>query len=494
MKEKQSFLEAEKVTFCYFEKAKRNILENAAIQVKNGGITVLIGNSGCGKSTLSVVLAGLYPENGGFLKSGRIVLEGKELKEHAPAERTASLSLMFQNPDLQFCMDTLRKEMRFCLENISVPKEEMDDRIEYWAQKLHMESMLDRKLYTLSGGEKQKAALACLFLLESRGVLLDEPFANLDEDSARGIIEMLVKIQKERGLTVIAIDHRLDLWLDAADEILVLGEGGRILERGIRKENLPDYRKLFSEQGLSYPEPAIRKEPSPQNARPALVLKDTSVKPWILEAQASFPMGKVTALLGSSGAGKTTLFQVLLKQKPYEGSICFDFGEGLQELSGMKKKELFANLGIVFQNPGNQFLTSNVREEVAVSIRRWSPKLSEEEMDRRVLNSLTDYGLEHYRKYSPYMLSQGQQRRLAVLAVLSGRQKVLLLDEPTYGQDDRSTRAIMQQLMKKVEEEGLTVIFTTHDEKLALRYADKIYRLRNQRLTEDKGEGYHEKP
>ena len=189
---------------------------------------------------------------------------------------------------------------------------------------------------------------------------------------------------------------------------------------------------------------------------------------------AQFPCGRMTAVLGKSGSGKTTMFQVLLKQHPYSGTIKID---GL-DLRRIKEKTLFSKMGTVFQNPGNQFISQNVLEEVASSLRLWKKP----ETDATEL--LECYGLWQYRKYSPYMLSQGQQRRLAVLSVLCGGQHILLLDEPTYGQDPASTEAIMKQLRLKIEQEQLTVVMITHDEDLAKNWADRCYRLADRRLYE----------
>lgn len=153
------------VHFRYFQQNRKNILDGCSMTVRKGTITVLMGRSGCGKSTLAALLSGLYPENGGFLEDGSIQLFGKPIEGYPFPERAAHISMMFQNPDLQFCMRTLRKEMRFCLENLSCPCEQMDARIEKAAEATGMTNFLDRDLFTLSGGEKQKAELTCIFLL-----------------------------------------------------------------------------------------------------------------------------------------------------------------------------------------------------------------------------------------------------------------------------------------------------------------------------------------
>ena len=203
--------------------------------------------------------------------------------------------------------------------------------------------------------------------------------------------------------------------------------------------------------------------------------------PFLVQnADADFPAGCMTAVLGPSGTGKTTTFLSVLKQHPYTGRILF---QG-RDIAKMKPKELYRHIGIVFQNPANQFVTQNVEDEVCVGLRLWEPGLSDEACRQRAEELLDRYGLKRQRRYSPYMLSQGQQRRLAVLSVLAGGQELLLLDEPTYGQDARSVNAIMEHLREKVEREGLTVIFITHDTELAAAWADKIYRLEDTALVE----------
>ena len=440
----------EDVTFRYLAEGKRNILDHVSLAIPQDGITVLTGDSGCGKSTLAAVMAGLYPENGGVLLSGTVTLFGQSLKELNPRQRASYLTMMFQNPDLQFCMNTLRKELQFCMENICVPPEQMDGRLEAAAKLLNVESLLDRKLETLSGGEKQKAALCCLVVLDSRMVVLDEAFANIDRRTARQIMGHLRQMA-DRGKTILAIDHRPALWEGIADRVICFGGEAKV------RSSLPD--------------------PLPPAQEPAIVLRDVTIcreRPLLEHAFAAFPKGRMTAILGESGSGKTTTFQALLKQHPYTGTIEVNG----RELRQIKEKKLFSQIGVVFQNPGNQFITQNVLEEVSTSLRLWKQSADPQHL-------LEEYGLWQYRNYSPYMLSQGQQRRLAVLSVLCGGQQILLLDEPTYGQDAASTAAIMTQLRSKMEIEGLTVVMITHEEDLAGCWADCCYRLADRRLYED---------
>lgn len=481
----QEFLSVKNITFRYFEQAKKNILENAELDIKAGKIVVIIGNSGCGKSTLAAVSSGLYPENAGQLLSGTIKICGKELSSMTNSKRTKLLSMMFQNPDLQFCMDTLRKEMIFCLENICIPKDEMDEKIIRFANKLNIEDLLDRKIHSLSGGEKQKAALCCLFLIHSKGLFLDEPFANLDMDSTKELVTMLKKHNEKYQTTIIAIDHKIDHWLTIADEFIIMGKGGQILERGITSHTLADYKNIFLEQGLFYPEDEIEYQKG-ESGFPIVTLQDISIKKgdtkdYILrDCNVSFERGKITALLGGSGSGKTTLFSAILKQIKYEGTILL---EG-KDIKKIRSKQLFNQIGTVFQNPANQFISTQVQNEVEQSFSIWYPKIEKEKREKKVLELLDEYNLKPYQRYSPYMLSQGQQRRLAVLSILIGNQKILFMDEPTYGQDNRSTQAIMSQILAMVEKQGLTVVMATHDRNLAYKYADKIYTIKEKEIVE----------
>jgi len=435
------------VTFRYLPSGKKNILDHVSISIPEDGITVLTGASGCGKSTLAAVMAGLYPEHTGVLETGSVTLFGRALSAMNGQERAGLISMMFQNPDLQFCMDTLRKELLFCLENICVPPEQMEKRLLGAVDTLQMGSYLDRKLHTLSGGEKQKAALCCLLALDSRMIVLDEAFANIDTKSAMQIIAFLRKLA-DGGKTILAIDHRPELWHHAADRFLVMDE-----ERAVVQE-LPKTKRA---------------------GEAAIVLKDFSVcrQTTLLEnANAVFPRGCMTAVLGESGSGKTTMFTALMKQHPYAGCVEIDGCD----LKKIKARKLFSKLGVVFQNPGNQFVTQNVLEEVRTGLRLWKKQSDEQAL-------LEHWGLWQYRNYSPYMLSQGQQRRLAVLSVLAGGQEILLLDEPTYGQDEYSTQIMMEQLWRRTRQ-GLSVVFITHDEPLARKWADKTYRLEGKRLHE----------
>lgn len=537
MKLCEDAIKIQDVTFRY---QKKVIIDHVSFTVPRGKISLLMGASGSGKSTLSHIAAGLLPEEEEELDSGKVTIFDKDLKGLKNNIRASYVTMMFQNPDLQFCMDTLRKEMRFCLENISVPKLEMDERIESTAKDLSLESLLDRKLFSLSGGEKQRATLCCLCVMNSKCLILDEPFANLDDDSAMSLITLLQQLRDNSGVTILAVDHQIDHWMGVFDNLILLGKNGKVLADGVDEKALHYYINLFDSEGVFYPdfgekqkvkilqdsiklgdgdnnselikvsnlvirsEEETRKEK--RNRLKLIKLREHENKiksqtpldkeieisaknPYrhdinissedkILinqKTDISFKKGCMTALLGKSGCGKTTLFLSLLKQHSYSGSIKYD-GE---EVKKIELKNLTHHIGIVFQNPINQFVSQNVLDEVKISLKLWNKGIGDVELNSKALELLEYYGLSEFSKQSPYLLSQGQMRRLAVLSVLSGGQSVLLLDEPTYGQDRKSTETIMKNLKYKMDNDGLTVIFTTHDRKLASNWADIIYEVNN---------------
>lgn len=462
------------LTFRYYEHSKKNIIENLSLSIESGSVNVILGRSGCGKSTLAAVSAGLYPENGGVISSGEIEIFGHSIRNMTHKERAGYLTLMFQNPELQFCMNTVKKEIIFCLENIAVQPDKMDEIIFNTASKLGISDLLDKELSKLSGGEKQKVSLCCLLALGSKCIILDEAFANIDRESAFEIIYLLKKY-KASGGTIIAIEHNPEIWRSLADRYILMGESCRILEENILALEFDKYREFLALNGIygSYSGRKFFRETQAENI---ISFKNVSVinaGEYILKnASVNFKKNRITALIGRSGIGKTTTFLCILRQHPFEGTIEING----QDIKKLKERELFSMIGIVFQNPANQFVTQKLSEEIMTSI---SDSIKPEKLEKLI----SDYGLKEFMKYSPYMLSQGQQRRLAVLSIVLGKQKIILLDEPTYGQDLNTTEAIMKQLNEKVEHENLTVIFITHDEQLANKWADNIIKIENQKFV-----------
>ena len=451
------------------------VLDGLCLEVPKGSIVLLTGASGCGKSTLCGVLAGIYPRHGGVLKSGNVFCDNVDIHGTTVSQRARLVGMMFQNPDLQFCMDTVENELIFCLENICVPPAEILSRVETALDFCEIGHLRKRKLYTLSGGEKQKVMLACIAALESSYIFLDEPLANIDTASGKLLCSRLQRFQKEKGTTMLIVDHAVSNFLSIADEVIVMSKGGKILKRGINSGNISGCTSELNSMGVSVPGIAYvnpaKEEPSPPK-NIVFSMHDMKVSfdgtEVLHGVNIDFYRGCMTAITGESGGGKSTFLAALARMTKYKGSIKMNG----REISRTFRKRYSRQVGIVFQNPQDQFVANTVYEEIAVSLRG---KCKTGDIKARIRNCLEEIGLWEYRNYSPYMLSQGQQRRLAVGALLAYECKVLLCDEPTYGQDKHSIEAIMKFLQRRVLNDGLTVIFSTHDLLLAESYGSYHY-------------------
>ena len=434
-------IHANNLTFKYFKNSPKPILENLDIKIPKGEITLLVGKSGSGKSTFAYILAGLYPENTGFLTSGTVIIDDVDIAFLTPDKRVKFVSMMFQNPDLQFCMNNLEQELEFCLENVGIPEQNRPDYIEKAIDFMDIGHLRNRPFNILSGGEKQKCALACIVALESQYIILDEAFANIDPISAREIIEKIAQLD----VTVLAVDHNISLWENKYDNIISLDESKPLtfnLKADLHEPgNTIIEAKNLRINDIQYPDFQIKK-------------------------------GSITAIVGRSGSGKTTLFKTLIKQYQYEGLLNL---EGIQ-FKRVAKKKIFKKVGIVFQNPANQFLALDVFGEILFSVKRWYKSASPQWQEEKTMELLAMFKLDGHKKYAPYMLSQGQQRRLAVLTMIAGAQDILLLDEPTYGQDYENICVMMRLLLEKAKS-GLTVILTTHNMAIAENFAHQIVKV-----------------
>ena len=484
-------LVAYNITFKYFDNAKTNIISNINLTLPEGTITVLSGNSGSGKSTLAYVMAGLYPENAGFLTSGKVMWKDVEIHSLSPDKRVQYVTMMFQNADLQFCMNNLEQELEFCLENKNIPEDEHVLQIHRVVNRLEIPHLLGRPFHMMSGGEKQLCALACILLLDSVCIILDEAFANIDVPTANKIISIL----KESGKTILAIDHQVSLWAHVMDRHAILNVQGSIetiddvkmnaqglietidcvkmnsFGLDVSIDNITSSRDRLETMNYNKMNSIECNERAIHEQTTVLQVENASVRD-IRYPNMKFHKGCITAIMGPSGCGKTSLFQTLIGQNKYNGTIEIKD----KSLHKWKKKHLYRTCGIVFQNPSNQFLALNVYDEVYTSVKQWYPKHTETWKKERTLELLDMFGLKRYIRYSPYLLSQGQQRRLAVLTMIAGNQEILLLDEPTYGQDGENIKVMMELLVQKAKE-GLTIVFTTHNENIASSYAHSIVTL-----------------
>lgn len=471
MNNTEIMLSCENLSFRYSTK-EEPVFFDLSFQVKKGEAVLMMGPSGGGKSTLAYCLAGLYPEYAGKME-GRILVEGKPLEELGTAERAKRVSILFQNPDNQFCMDRVDHEVLFALENMNYQGDLQARTLELLKQ-VGLEDVAGRPIYTLSGGMKQKLALCTALATEAKMLILDEPFANLDPGACASLSELLRQM-KEDGMTLLVVDHRPQWWLSFMDRIVFMETEGDLDAGSILPEQLAEKRAEFEKRGLfmddswlaSYHAPVVPEDALWMIQADNLALYHEK-KLFLKDLSFRIKKGSVTALVGSCGSGKTTLLHAMAGIGRHRGTL-----------------QIEGQAGLVFQNPRFQFLSLSVEEEVLTTLRAVHGKKADpEKLSREAEALLSEFGLLECKKQSPYALSQGQQRRLALLAMLAGNRPLMLLDEPTYAQDERSTRFILELLEQRVAK-GLTVVMATHDLALAKAYANQILVLKEGGLYEE---------
>lgn len=453
------------LTFRYEEKP---VFSGVSLDIAPGEAVLLMGPSGCGKSSLAYCLSGLYPAYAGKLE-GTVTLAGKSLADYETADRARQVSILFQNPDNQFCMGRADHEILFALENIHY-QGNLRARMRELLALVGLEAYETAPIHTLSGGTKQKLALATALATEARLLILDEPFANLDPAACAELSSRLGALNRW-GLTMLIVDHRPDWWRPFMSRVILMDRDGTLSPESIAPQALDDRRDAFTARGLFLDDRWLEEHrPLPAPGSPAVMAEGVDVallhdKKVVAEhLNFQFPRGCITALIGKNGSGKTTLLTALAGAGKYRGTV-----------------RLNGKAGLVFQNPRFQFLTLSVEEEVMTTLRA-AGKGEEAALQRETEALLEEFGLLPWRKASPYALSQGQQRRLALLAMLAGDRPLLLLDEPTYAQDERSTRFILELLERRVAQ-GLTAVIATHDLALARACANRIYLMEDGALT-----------
>lgn len=467
-----------------------------------GGLHLVVGPSGCGKSTLLHVLAGLVPHFYTGSYSGEVFWQGVPIQDMLPSKRAEFLAYMMQNPESQFCTFTVEEELAFGLENLCLEPSEITERIREALALVGMQGFERVYLSTLSGGQKQKIALASLLVMRPQVLLMDEPTANLDPESRRQIFDLIVRIKREHALTVIMVEHNISEIIDEVDSIVALNDQGSLVYQGVRTE-APD--ELLAQLRCSYlasrgfPRLSSMEEPVDlsrekgtssvlsQHVDPLFCMQDVH----FAYVHAQHPQAKIfsgldldiysqemLAILGRNGAGKTTLLKLLLSMEtPQQGTISFDG----KPLASYTHAALYERVGMVFQNPEHQFIRDTVLDDMLLSLHKH--RMTLEEKKEHVDKLLRIYALERHKAQSPFVLSQGQKRRLSVAQMLLMGQRVLFLDEPTYGQDQHNRIELMER-MKELQRSGCTIVFITHDVELALQYADRIVELKDGKIQE----------
>lgn len=452
--------ELKNVSFSYGEDTER-ILDHADFRIRYGKITLLSGDSGQGKSTVLSLICGIIPNLMPGALDGEITVDGESTKEKPLREICRKVGVVLQNADAQIIQQTVEDEIAFGCENFNFPPGTIKSLIEESCETMKLSP--DWQTRTLSGGQKQKLMTAATLATRQKILILDEPLANLDAASAHGLMQTLRSLA-DQGYAVLIVEHRTDIVLPYADSVWVM-ENGKTVEIGNVSDDFGNNARIIPDTAQS-----------PKTNALAFSLKGVSLsagkREILKDITADLFKGERILLLGENGCGKTTLLRLIARlYKPTGGEITQDILPELKK--GKTNKEWFRSVGVVYQNPDYQLFMPTVRAEIEYNAR------SKEYADTMI----ELFGFSSLENRHPQSLSQGQKRRLSIAAVLACRPQVILLDEPTVGQDYEGLKRMTEILNAIHQETGNTMITVTHDKRCASALCDKAFLIENGTIT-----------
>ena len=469
-------------------------IENISFELKPGEMLLIAGSSGCGKTTLARCINGLIPRSYRGKRDGRVLLHGKDVAEMQIADMAQTVGTLLQDPERQIVASNVYNEIAFGPENLGLSWTEIVARAEQAMKRLKIEHLRDRETFNLSGGEKQKVALAGLLAMNPSILLLDEPLSSLDPASAYEALDVFRSLADE-GKTVVLIEHRVEDAIAARPDRLLYMESGQVkylgpikdlpMEINHREVKLPAewvvkrVREAGEKIGKTEPIQSVALSVSKgvERGEPLVVFENVDFRysdetPLILQnVNLTIWRGDLVAVLGPNGAGKSTLVKHAIGLlKPIKGHVLI---EG-KDTRSMSVAQIARVLGYVFQSPTHMLYAPTVREEL-----EFGPKnleFKKEVMQEAVTQSVSTLNLNGLEEYPPLGLSFGQQKRTTIAAVLAMRSKIIIMDEPTAGQDYANYTHFMDVMCRPSAEGAQSLVaanlpstmFITHDVDLAV--------------------------
>lgn len=442
-------------------------LQDLNLTIAEGEFVLLTGPSGCGKTTLALALAGfLFSQYDGEF-SGKVDVFSRNPSSEPIYDIADLVGLVQQNPENQFCTLMVEDEIAFGLENRKIPREDIERSLVWALDAVGCPHLRDRSLRSLSGGEKQKIALAAILAANPRLIIFDEPTSNLDPPATREIFEIILDLQRRTKLTVLVIEHKLD-FLNREEPRLIQMSAGRILNQDASLPGEVIVRKPVYTGSTGHPLLEVKDLKLSYPGRKVLDGLDFELNP-----------GELVSLLGDNGSGKSTFLLSLLKMVlPESGSILF---KG-KDLKDFEPNELGRDIGLVFQNPDHQIFAQTVWQEAVLGPVNY--QLQPGEYEDRTRSLLDRAGLGARLEEHPYRLSYGEKRRLNLISILSYQPQLLLLDEIFIGQDWKNAEFLMSLLVDYVQD-GNSVLLVNHNPAYYPLISTRLLFLRDGKLVVD---------
>lgn len=502
-------LELRDVTFKYAAQ-KEPTLKKLNLKIRSGELVVIAGASGSGKSTLGRLISGLIPEAYPGDLTGDLLINGQVVNGQSIFERSQAVGTVLQDTNAQFVGLSVAEDVAFALENDGVATDPMHVAVLEWLERLDLGQRMNLAPQFLSGGQKQRTAMAGVLIDESPVLLLDEPLASLDQQSGSDMLDLLDRLREERGLTIILIEHRLTQVLQHNLDQLVILDAGEIQSNtealtAVQTNCLPAYGlaeplyiRLLKRAGIDLDEtqqlllpeqvtaPHLAEKlastitdfptlPTDNFWEPILTVEHLSygygpAEPLFKDVNFHLDAGEIVALVGKNGSGKSTLINILtgfITDKKMTGRLRLHN----QDLSKLSIKERADVIGYVIQDPNLMLTQSSVYDEVALGLRLRG--YEEADIEVTVTDLLKTAGLYPMRNWPIDSLSFGQKKRLSIIAILALRPEILILDEPTAGQDAYHAQKLIAFILKLKREYELTILVVTHDMGLMCTIADR---------------------
>ncbi|HUV62024.1 MAG TPA: ATP-binding cassette domain-containing protein [Thermoplasmata archaeon] len=452
-------LEIRKLSVRYRGRSKPAV-SDLSLNVNRGEFVLLAGPSASGKSTAMQAVCGFIPHMTPAECTGTILLDGVE---HGSPEAIAGIACMVQqDPETQFCTETVEEEVAFGPENFRFAQAKIRDSVSHALRSVNADHLMERKLSTLSGGEKQKVAIASMLAVEPKLLILDEPTASLDPRSVGQVVGAVRAMKARSDITVVIVEHRVRDFIDMADRLLVIEEG--VLTRDAIKGG----EEFAAAQNSAMVHPSYHR-PTGEGTSPIITIRDLSLEidgwPILDDVNLDITENSVVALMGENGSGKTTLLRHMTGLQMIqrgEMNIC---GHRMSPDRVVDAWTLGRDVGLVFQNPNHQMFEDTVEKEILFATHNFQTS------EQKALLAVTGFeereGLKRF--VHPHCLSFGQKRRVNIVSAYSHEPRVLLLDEPFAGQDQGNVDRIVS-LVADIHRSGKTLVIVTHDEDFARQF------------------------